>query len=141
NFVDVGFIDLYFAKEPMCQPDTKPQTYSDGLIRYFEATSDYDGFSVEIAGGTDRLKLLVETSDYPDRVSLGEINGMTALFIEPGIRNTLVISEETGELLETHENWTPGEIRVVDEKNGKYFTIIGDMPIKQLKTIMQNTLQ
>ncbi len=139
NYTDTGFVDLYFAKEPMCRDNGLTQTFANGLIRYFEADQT-SGFDVEIAGGEKRLQLLVDSTSFPDRVSMGKVNGLPALFIEPGMRNTLVIDEDTNELLETHENWSPGEIRVVDEKNKKYYTIMADLPVSQMKSILENTL-
>ena len=139
NYVDDGFVALYFAKGPMCQEGAEPQTFENGLIKYIEANAD-SHLNVQIEGGAERLELYVNISDYPDRAYMGKINGLPASFLEPGIRSTLFIDDESGEVIDKHDDWSPGEISVVDEVNKKYYKIVADMPIKDLKTIMERTL-
>ncbi|MEX0640744.1 MAG: hypothetical protein WD018_04610 [Nitrosopumilaceae archaeon] len=137
-FGEKGEIALYYAPGPICGNNTKYRTFEDGIILYVNANMD-STMANRIIEGESYFKEHKANAPIPDKIHLFDINGMSAMGWESGIRKSLVIDHD-GKIIHEEDIPHPAEIRIVDPVNQEFYILKGNLPLDQMKDIMRSTL-
>jgi hypothetical protein len=136
-FNSKGELGLFYATEEMCGPNATQKSFSDGVIMFY--TANKESGEAKIAYPEKYFDEYKTNSDYPDRITITEIAGHTAMMWDSGMEKNLFI-DENGSLFAEEEVPYPAQITIVDKEGEALYMVKGHVSLDTLETMIKSAI-
>jgi len=126
-----GEIMLLYSPKKICGLEHNAQTYRDGILKFIVDTPEQNN---EISKGKQYFEQFKKYSDYPERISIFEINGNPAMGWESGMKKSIV-KFDNGTVVSEEDIQYPAQLQIIDSTNEKFYVLKGYFPLSQLRQI------
>lgn len=137
SFTNIGEVGLFYATGDMCGPNATQKSLADGVIMYYAANKD-SGIAT-IAEPERHFNEYKKNSDYPDRITITQIAGHTAMLWDSGVEKNVYI-QENGEIFAEEDSPYPAQITVVDKENGDLYMVRGYVSLDTLENMIKSAI-
>lgn len=137
SFTNIGEVGLFYATGDMCGPNATQKSLADGVIMYY--TANKDSGVATIADPERHFNEYKKNSDYPDRITITQIAGHTAMLWDSGIEKNIYI-RENGDIFAEEDSPYPAQITVVDKENGELYMVRGYASLDTLENIIKSAI-
>lgn len=129
-----GTIALLYSPKKICGTDQTAKTYQDGILKFISETSEQNN---EILKGKNYFEEFKKYSDYPERISIFEIDGKQAMGWESGMKKSFVKYDD-GTIISEENIPYPAQIQIIDEENERFYVLKGYFQLDQLTQIARS---
>ncbi|CAE6486020.1 hypothetical protein [Candidatus Nitrosotenuis uzonensis] len=129
-----GMITLLYSPKKICGPGQTAQTYSDGILKFITETPEQNN---EISKGRAYFEEFKKYSDYPERISIFEINGNPAMGWESGMKKSIV-KFDNGTVISEEDISYPAQLQIIDTTNQRFYVLKGYFQLDQLTQIAKS---
>jgi len=136
SFNGKGEVGLFYATEEMCGPNATQKSFADGVIMFY--TANKDSGEDKIANPERYFNEYKNNSDYPDRITIMDIAGHTAMKWDSGMEKNLFI-DENGKIFAEEEVPYPAQITIVDKGEALYM-VKGYVSLDTLETMIKSAI-
>lgn len=130
-----GIMTMLYSDTPLCGENGVAQNYHDGLLKFIVSTPEQSEYV--ISSGKTYFEEFKTNSDYPERISIFEINGKPTMAWESGMKKSITLYDD-GTIVDIEPIPYPAQIQIVDPVDQKYYILKGYFPVAQLKQIAQS---
>lgn len=129
-----GTIALLYSPKKICGPGQTAQTYNDGILKFISETPEQNN---EIFKGKAYFEEFKKYSDYPERISIFEINGNPAMGWENGMKKSIV-KFDNGTVISEEDIPYPAQLQIIDTENQRFYVLKGYFQLDQLTQIAKS---
>ncbi|MBI1663998.1 MAG: hypothetical protein IS860_11070 [Nitrosopumilus sp.] len=137
SFTNTGEVGLFYATDEMCGPNATKKSFADGVIMFYTANED-SGDSI-IADVDRHFNEYKNNSDYPDRITITQLAGHTAMVWDSGIEKNIYYLEN-GEIFAEDDSPYPAQITLVDQKNHEVYVVKGFVSLDMLENMLKSAI-
>ncbi|MBI5378232.1 MAG: hypothetical protein HZA82_06365 [Thaumarchaeota archaeon] len=129
-----GMMTMLYSPKKICGPGQTAQTYHDGILKFITETPEQNN---EIFKGRAYLEEFKKYSDYPERISIFEINGNPAMGWEIGMKKSIV-KFDNGTVISEEDIPYPAQLQIIDTANQRFYVLKGYFQLDQLTQIAKS---
>lgn len=129
-----GSITLLYSPKKICGSDQTAQTYHDGIMKFITETPEQNN---EISKGKAYFEEFKKYSDYPERISIFEINGNPAVGWESGMKKSIT-KFDNGTVVNEESISYPAQLQIIDTTDQRFYVLKGYFPLDQLTQISKS---